>query len=66
MTFDPEALRAHALRFDTSVFHQRVRAFVDMAMAEHQQTNAQGKMVQTTSYLDPSEVALSLPLHPPL
>lgn len=66
MTFDPETLRAHALRFDTGVFHERIRSFVDMAMAEHQQSNALRKIVQTTSYLDPSEVALSLPLHPPL
>ena len=30
--YDSEAIRAHALRFDTRVFHQRIRSFVEQAL----------------------------------
>ena len=34
--YDPEAIRRHALRFDTAVFRKRISAYVDQAWHAHQ------------------------------
>ncbi len=34
--YDPEAIRRHALRFDTAVFSERISAYVDQAWQAHQ------------------------------
>lgn len=39
--FDPEAIRRHALRFDSSVFVRRFSAFVDHAVQMHRSSTSQ-------------------------
>ncbi len=38
--FSPEALRAHALRFDSSVFEERMRCVIENALEEHRWNNS--------------------------
>jgi hypothetical protein len=45
LAFDPErydsrAIRSHAEQFDTSVFRQRIQAFVERAWKEHREWNS--------------------------
>ena len=38
VTFEPEAIRRHASRFDKSVFHREMRRFVEKKYAEHRES----------------------------
>lgn len=62
MSFSPEALRAHALRFDTRVFEQQMRQFVQVALAEHRLGYHTGLPIKTASFLEPSDLAAALNL----
>ena len=56
-SFSPEALRAHALRFDTRVFEQQMRQFVQVALTEHRLGYSAGLPMKTASFLEPSDLA---------
>lgn len=43
-SFVPEELRAHALRFDTQVFTEQIKRFIEEAVTEHQQLYLQGQV----------------------
>lgn len=58
MTFDPDTLRAHAMRFDIAVFEQRLREFVAAALDEHRRSNLPGHLLPPASFSDiPSSIA---------
>jgi glycosyltransferase involved in cell wall biosynthesis len=48
-TFEPDELRAHALRFDTAVFREQITRFIDEAVAEHRRLYSQGQISKTLS-----------------
>lgn len=52
VTFHPQALRAHALRFDRAVFDAQMRAFVESAVADYRQAFDIGDKNMTPSLLD--------------
>lgn len=64
MDFDPETLQMHARRFDRSVFTAQMRQFLDVALAEHRELYLTGHAEKTTSYLNPSEIALAQTFRP--
>ncbi len=61
MFFIPEALRAHALHFDTAVFQQRLRQFIEIALCENLKTYAAGYAGQTRRCPHPSDGLLDIP-----
>lgn len=52
VTFHPEALRAHALRFDRTVFDAQMRAFVESAVTDYRQAFDIGDKNTTPDMLD--------------
>ena len=52
MTFDPDALRAHAMLFDIAVFQRRLREFVAIALAEQRQANMPSSLTPRANRLD--------------
>ncbi len=52
MNFFPGALQSHAMRFDTRVFHERMRLFVESAMADYRQAYASGHSGRTNGFLE--------------
>jgi glycosyltransferase involved in cell wall biosynthesis len=57
--FVPEALQEHALRFDTHVFQERMRQFVQAATAEHRMIYATGAESGPLPVLEPSRPTVS-------
>jgi len=66
MTFDPDTLRAHALRFDLVVFQRRLREFVAIAMAEQRQANMPSSLMPRANPLDALDPTLSRERDTPL
>lgn len=46
LSFSPEALRKHALGFDTYVFEARLRCLIEDAMADHRNNNSNARIQQ--------------------
>lgn len=66
MTFDTDALRAHAMGFDIAVFQRRIREFVAIALAEQRRSNLPGSLTPRLELLDTLNSPLPSELDAPL
>lgn len=66
MTFDTDALRAHAMGFDIAVFQRRIREFVAIALAEQRRSNLPGSLTPRLELLDTPNSPLPSELDAPL
>lgn len=52
MSWNPDVLRAHAMRFDLTVFQRRLREFIAIALAEQRQSNTPSSLTPRSARFD--------------